>query len=224
MLDSGLIIRGALQIPETDGSLYILDDPSPPKEKWVLTQAAFDALLSWLDPDHERAGQKYEEIRHTLTRRFQQLGCAEPEELTNETFDRVARKLPEIVEMYQGDPAPYFFSVASYVRKEHLRRPSFAPLPEREMAVANLPRKPQVFNDDELMDVCLRRCMEHLNERSREIISKYYRGERQVKIRLRKELAEQLGVKLPNLRLQAQRVRADLKKCILKCVERSSIM
>jgi hypothetical protein len=45
-----------------------------------------------------------------------------------------------------------------------------------------------------------------------------------VKIGLRKELAEQLGVKLPNLRLQAQRVRADLKKCMLECIERNLIM
>lgn len=200
-----------------------MDYPPLPKEKWVLTQETFDALLSWLDPDRERAGQKYEEIRHTLTRRFQQLGCADPEELANETFDRVARKLPEIVETYKGDPTPYFFSVAFYVRKEHLRRPAFVPLPQTELTVADLPGKPKVF-DDELMDACLRRCMGHLSERSREIVSKYYRGERQVKIGLRKELAEQLGVKLPNLRLQAQRARVDLKKCMLECIERNSIM
>ena len=223
MLDSGLTIRGSTNTSETDWSRCILDDPPPPKEKWVLTQEAFDALLSWLGPDREQAGEKYEEIRHTLTRRFQQLGCAEPEELANETFDRVARKLPEIVRTYKGDPAPYFFSVAFYVRKEHLRRPAFVQLPQTELTVADLPRKPQVFDDDELMDACLRRCMRHLTDRSREIISKYYRGERRVKIGLRKELAEQLGVKLPNLRLQAQRVRADLKKCILECVERDAI-
>jgi DNA-directed RNA polymerase specialized sigma24 family protein len=200
-----------------------LDYPHSPTEKWVLTQEAFDGLLSWLDPDRERAGEKYEEIRRALTRRFQQLGCAGPEELVNETFDRVARKLPEIVETYKGDPTPYFFSVAFYVRKEHLRRPAFVPLPETELIIADLPDRPHVF-DAELMDACLRRCMMHLTERSRDIISKYYRGERQVKIGLRKELAEQLGVKLPNLRLQAQRVRADLKKCMLECIERNLIM
>lgn len=224
MLDSGLSIRGSPRTPESDGSRCILDNPPPPKEKWALTQEAFDALLSWLDPDRERAGEKYEEIRRKLTRRFQQLGCAEPEELANETFDRVARKLPEIVETYQGDPAPYFFSVAFYVRKEHLRRPAVVPLPQTELTVAYLPRRPEVFDEDELMDACLRRCMGQLTERSREMISKYYRGERGVKIALRKELAEQLGVKLPNLRLQAQRVRADLKKCILECIDRNSIV
>jgi DNA-directed RNA polymerase specialized sigma24 family protein len=201
-----------------------LDDPPPPKEKWVLTQEAFDALLSWLDPERERAGEKYEQIRHRLTRRFQQLGCAEPEELANETFDRVARKLPEIVRTYKGDPAPYFFSVALYIRKEHLRRPAFVPLPQTELTAADLPRMPGGGDDEELMDACLRRCMGRLTERSREMISRYYQGERQVKIGLRKELAEQLGVKLPNLRLQAQRARADLKKCILECMERNSIM
>ena len=223
MLDSGLTIRGLSKTPETKGSRYILDYPRPSKEKWVLTQEAFDALLSWLSPDRERAGEKYEEIRQALTRRFQQLGCAEPEELANETFDRVARKLPEIVETYKGDPTPYFFSVAFYVRKEHLRQPAFVPLPPIEMSVADVQSKPHVF-DGELMDECLRRCMVHLTERSHNIISKYYRGERGVKIGLRKELAEQLGVKLPNLRLQAQRIRADLKKCILECIERNSVM
>lgn len=201
-----------------------MDDPPPPNEKWVLTQEAFDRLLSWLDPDRERAGEKYENIRSRLIKRFRQLGCAESEETANETIDRVAKKLPEIIKTYKGDPAPYFFSVAHYVHMEYLKRPVAVPLPQTDLPHPDLPRKPEVFDDDELLDSCLRRCMEHLTERSRDMILQYYRGERQMKIRLRKELAEQMGIKLTNLRLKAQRVRADLKKCILNCMEREALM
>jgi hypothetical protein len=30
--------------------------------KWTLTHDGFNRLLSWLDPDREQAGKKYEEI------------------------------------------------------------------------------------------------------------------------------------------------------------------
>jgi hypothetical protein len=43
-----------------------MDDAIPPTEKWVLTREAFERLLAWLDPDRERAGQKYEKIRQKL--------------------------------------------------------------------------------------------------------------------------------------------------------------
>jgi DNA-directed RNA polymerase specialized sigma24 family protein len=201
-----------------------LDNPPQPKEKWVLTQEAFDRLLSWLDPDRERAGEKYEKIRSRLIKRFRQLGCAEPEEAANEAIDRVAKKLPEIIETYKGDPMPYFFSVAHYVHMEYLKRPMAVPLPETDLSHPDLPRTPGEVDDDELLDSCLRHCMEHLTQHSREMILQYYYGERQIKIRLRKELSERMGIKLTNLRLKAQRVRADLKKCILGCMERKALM
>lgn len=222
MLDSGLVKLGSELIRPPDGSRTI-DRPSP-KQAWLLTRESFDGLLLWLDADRERAGERYEEIRSALIRRFRQLGSCEPEELTNETFDRVARKLPAIIDVYQGDREPYFYSVAYYVYMEHTRRPiimSFATdinLPE-----ANTPA-PDVTvddDDDELLDSCLRHCIEKLTANNRQMILRYYRGERDVKIKLRKELAESMGIKLTNLRLKVQRVRLGLKKCIVDCLERS---
>ena len=40
-----------------------MEGPSFLKKDWVLTQDAFDVLLARLDPDAERAGRRYEEIR-----------------------------------------------------------------------------------------------------------------------------------------------------------------
>jgi DNA-directed RNA polymerase specialized sigma24 family protein len=200
-----------------------LDEPPLLKPKWVLTPEAFDRLLSWLDSNREQAGERYEEIRSGLTRRFRQLGCVESEELANETIDRVARKLPDIIATYEGDPTPYFFSVAYYVHMEYLRRPAVVQFDPAGPSPADLRTLPQVFNDDESIDACLSRCLEKLAQQSREMILTYYKGERQVKIRLRKELADRMGIKVTNLRLRAQKIRGELKKCMLECLGQKTV-
>ena len=40
------------------------------KKNWVLTEDAFEALLEWLHPNREEAGQKYEDIRLRLIKIF----------------------------------------------------------------------------------------------------------------------------------------------------------
>lgn len=222
MLDTAFVKAGSQFGNPPDGS-HTIDLP-PSKQEWVLTQESFDGLLSWLDPDRERAGEKYEEVRSALNRRFHQLGSCDPDELTTETFNRVAKKLPQIVQLYQGDPVPYFFSVAHYVYMENRRRPiitslaSDADLPDTD---ASTPDELVSGLSDELLDSCLRHCLQKMTKSKRQMILKYYKGERDVKIKLRKELADNLGIKLTNLRLRAQRIRVDLKSCILNCLERS---
>jgi len=222
MLDSGLVNRSTQPIRPSDGSRISLDHPPFLKQKWVLTPELFDGLLLWLDHDRERAGERYESIRSALIRRFQQLGCREAEELANETLDRVAKKLPTIVARYIGEREPYFFSIAYYVYREHLRKPVVMSLGNIDFPHPNLPSTQEVF-EKELLDFCLRHCIEKLHPNSREMIRDYYRGEKRDKIRSRKRLAERLGIKLANLRLKAQRVRTDLKKCILDCMERKAM-
>ena len=197
-----------------------MDDLPPPRDKWALTPESFNRLLSWLHHDREQAGLKYEEIHVALIRRFRQLGCSDPEELANLTIDRVAEKLPKIIDTYEGDPEPYFFSVAWYIYKECLRRPIILSLARLDFG------DPETDSEDtsekEMLDSCLRHCLDQQDKDSRDMILEYYRGDRQVKIQTRKALAERLGIELPNLRLKAQRVRSKLKKCILDCMERKA--
>lgn len=222
MLDSGLINRSSQPIRPSDGSRIILDDLPSPKQRWVLTPESFDGLLLWLDADRERAGERYERIRSGLIKRFRQLGCSSAaEELANQTIDRVAGKLPTIIANYIGEREPYFFSTAYNIYREHLRKPVVMSLANIDFAHPNLASAEEVF-EKELLDFCLRHCIEKLHPNSREMIREYYGGEKQEKIRLRKQLAERFGIKLANLRLRAQRVRTDLKKCILDCVERKA--
>ena len=222
MLDSGVVRKGSQHYPirSRDGSRTILD--LPPKASWVLTTESFDRMLLWLNPERNEAAHKYEKIRSALMKRFRQLGCLEPEQLTNETFDRVARKLPEVLADYVGEPEPYFFSVAYFVYKEHLRRPVLISLVTPDFSRPDLSNQQEII-EKELLDFCLQHCMEKLDPLNREMIRDYYRGERQDKIRSRKELADRLGIKLSNLRLKAQRVRTSLKKCILECLERQAM-
>lgn len=203
-----------------------MDDPPSPKQKRALTQKDFDRLLAWLDPDCERAGERYEKIRLKLVRRFGRLGCDEPEQRANETIDRVAQTLAHVIATYKGDPEPYFYSVAYYIYLEYLdvvKRRGAGPLPEADLADEGAKMPDDLYGGDgdrdEALDRCLSRCLSQLEEDEREMIMQYYRGERREKIRLRMELAERLGIKLPNLRLRAQRTRTKLKHCILDCLD-----
>jgi dihydroneopterin aldolase len=66
------------------------------KKNWELSQETFDALLAWLDSDRDQAAMKYEKIRRALIKIFTGRACVEPEDLADETINRVARKLKEI--------------------------------------------------------------------------------------------------------------------------------
>src|ERR1044071_2085308 len=89
---------------------------------WALSREAFNSLLDWLDPDREQAGIKYEDIRRRLIKIFTGRGCAEAEDLADETINRVTSKLNEIEKDFTGDRTRYFFGVANKVHMEYLRR------------------------------------------------------------------------------------------------------
>lgn len=165
-------------------------------------------MLAWLDSDRDRAGEKYERIRQKLIRIFTCRGCANPEELTDETINRVTRKIQEIAATYEGDPALYFYAVAQRVRLESVRKkPDLTPPP--------LPDPPEKV---ELEYACLELCMDRLPLKSRELVLEYYQQEKRAKIDHRKELAERLGIALNALRIRAHRIRASLQDCMQKCL------
>jgi DNA-directed RNA polymerase specialized sigma24 family protein len=192
-------------------------DGIPSRGKESLTEESFNNLLGWLHEDREEAGKIYEEVRSKLIKNFKSHSCAVSEELADETINRVARKLPKIIETYTGDPRRYFFGVAYRVLLEYQRYGHLlVPLPEKEIPFV------EQRDDLELVSGCLEKCLRHLPAHSRELILQFYQGEKQVKIKQRKELAERLNTKLANLRLQAHRIRSGLRKCILTCLEKKS--
>src|SRR5215213_1711917 len=173
----------------------------------------FDTLLNWLDPDRERAGTKYEEIRTSLINIFSWRGFKDAEDLTDETISRVAAKTPDIAKDYQGDPALYFYAVAKKMFFEAQRRDQrLASLP------ANPPAESTYQNDDEGPEYdCLEQCLNQLPPPDRELILLYYQQEHP-KIRQRKELAKRLQLTPNTIRVRTHRIRIILYACIEKCV------
>lgn len=195
-----------------------MDRVSTRKKERGLTQKGFDDLLAWLHEDREQAGKIYEEIYAKLIKGFKSHDCPEAEDLADETINRVARKLPEIVDTYVGDPARYFFGVAYKVFLEYQRSgPALVELPPDNLLVGTEPDNMENVYD------CLEKCLKHLSQQNRELILQFYQGEKRAKIEFRKELARRLGTKLANLRLQAHRIRLSLKKCIQTCMEQEAI-
>jgi DNA-directed RNA polymerase specialized sigma24 family protein len=175
----------------------------------VLTPESFEALLSWLAQEREKAGEKYEAIRHRLILFFTGRGCLEADELADETITRVAIKLPNLINGYQGEPTYYFYGVARNVYQEHLRR-----VPR----VTKL--QPAPLGWSELEYVCMEKCMEKLSLDNRQMFEEYHCGEASGKMESRQRLAERLGIALNALRIRVYRVRATLKLCIEECLAR----
>lgn len=181
-----------------------------------LTPESFDALLAQLDPDRERAGELYETIRHKLVRLFEWRGCAFPEDLVDVTFNRVARRLAEGVEL-QAAPYGYFCGVAHLVYKEVLRS---AAREHRALESGGWPPA-SLSADDEPSDErleCLRRCLQQLPADQRDLVLRYHQGENN--IRNRQALADQMGIPMNALRIRVHRVRRKLEACVHGCLSR----
>ena len=57
---------------------------------------SFEEILAWLNPDREVAATMYVQLHHDLAKIFTYRGFIDPEALTDEVFDRVARKVHEV--------------------------------------------------------------------------------------------------------------------------------
>src|SRR2546423_645005 len=82
-----------------------------PKKEWILAPAAFRRLLQWLDEGTDSEGQKYLEMRRRLVAYFDRKSCAAPDELADETLNRVARRLIEEGAIETKTPAKYCYNI-----------------------------------------------------------------------------------------------------------------
>ena len=174
-----------------------------------LSLTSFTDLLQWLDSDREKAAEKYETIRNGLINLFASRGFGNPEQLADDTFDRVASKVAQLVETYVGNPTAYFFGVARAVMMEGLKRPAHDLMSAGIVGGQNA--SDQTYN-------CLERCLDQLSETNRDLILQYYASENQSKVAKRVELAQSLGLSPNALHLRVHRIRQALEKCIRSCV------
>ncbi len=185
------------------------------KREWVLTQDAFDGLLSSFDADRERAGEQYERLRRKLSKFFEWRGADDPVEQADETLSRVARKLAEGAEIQ--DLNQYCLGVARLLLKEEFKHRE-----QQQRAFRQLPQNshpaPTMDDTDEIRRRCFETCLQNLDAENRELLLAYYQDEKRAKIERRKELAAALGIPLNALRIRAHRIRARLETAVRECV------
>ena len=186
---------------------------------WTVTPEAFDLLLANLDPDRERAGRHYEITRRKLLEFFEARGSRTPEEHTDETFDRIMRKIAEGEKILNF--GSYCYGVARYVWIEASRSLSKQPVELDEIIIA-VPHSNNGVDDatkelEQRLD-CLEECLSQLAESTRNFIVEYYREEKGEKIEQRRLQAARLNTSLNAVRLRASRLRREVAKCTINCV------
>jgi RNA polymerase sigma factor (sigma-70 family) len=185
------------------------------KTDWVLTQNAFRQLLDWLDEGVNSDGSRYLEIRRRLVLYFDRKNCFTPDELADETLNRVARRIEEEGGISTDTPAHYCYIVARFVLLEDLRKSPQKPLDEHVVAFSDSTEQQQ---QAERRLHCLERCMATLDSDERSLIVSYYQGEQRSKIENRKTIALRLGVSINALSIRACRIRTKLETCMRKCL------
>jgi len=197
-----------------------------PKRAWDLASDAFQKLLNWLDAGSDSQGQSYLLMRQRLVTYFDRKNCLAPDELADETLNRVARRLEEENTISSDTPAHYCYIVARYIFMEHLR--------EKQRNEVRLERvlRQSTANDtsaSELEDQrssreklmsCLDQCTEKLEPPGGDLIIRYYFGERGAKIENRRALARELGISTNALSIRACRIRDRLEACVENCLDR----
>ena len=185
----------------------------------ALPPESFEEILAWFNPDREMAGAMYVQLSHDLAKLFRWGKCADPEGMTDEVFDRVAKKVREVRPTYVGDPRLYFLGVANNLIKENFKKI------KTHVSLEDVDLSQQQTTESEAesaadMQQCLESCLQKLSAETREMLMTYYAKEKQAKIDQRSELARRLGISVETLRVRVYRVRASLEECIERCLKR----
>src|SRR5689334_7952691 len=171
------------------------------RQKWSLTQTAFDGLLACLDSDRDIAADRYLRMRRDLVRFFEWRGCCTPDDYADETINRCARKIEQGEEI--RDVATFSIGVARMLLHEMGRDRSRQP-----HSLDETPEPcpwPEMRSDLEHRAETLRLSLEELSHDDRFLILHYYEGDKTDKIKTRKMLSELFGIGASTLRMRAMR-------------------
>jgi RNA polymerase sigma factor (sigma-70 family) len=174
-------------------------------------------LLGRLDADPARAWEVYGHLRLALLKYFEHNYCPEPDQLADETLDRIARK-PDEQEI--ANVLEYAFGVARHVRRETDRKTALRKdLTEviRDAEVANQEQDPESTIvkqiDRERKLECLRRCISALTPYERELLYLYHPDDCEQLDEHRQRVAQEFGLSWATLRTRMSRIRQKLEQC-----------
>jgi DNA-directed RNA polymerase specialized sigma24 family protein len=179
-----------------------VSDPLSPEE--------LAALLGALATDRDAAGRAYEALREKLIATFARRGCHCPEDLADETINRVARKIAggEAVQRVPG----YAVTVARYIWLEFQNRPAAITGLDTELPVGA--PDPALLDGDpaERQVEALQHCLGRLPLPQKVLFVDYHRDGDHT--RNRQRLADRHRITLNTLRIRVHRIRRGLQECI----------
>jgi len=151
---------------------------------------------------------------------FDRKNCLGPDELADETLNRVARRLEEEGMIDSETPAKYCYIVARFVFMEYLRQAhkhndAFDEMRRQKKVHDGI--EVEISDQSETLLNCLERCTSELTAANRNLIRKYYIGKERVKIENRSALAKGLGITMNALSIRACRIRDKLEACVRQC-------
>jgi len=188
-------------------------------EKHALQGEAFDRLLAWLNSDPEQAATEYVRLHQRLTKLFAVRGCRNPEDCSDEAFNRVARQVMAGKEIRTTNPAMYLEGVARYILKEEWTR-----MPPEDVAelskekLKNFRTSQTGAEEKERQQQCLERCLSDLPSESRLLVLEYYSEEKKLKCDIRLRMAQRLGIEQGVLRNRIFKLRNKLRTCLISCL------
>jgi DNA-directed RNA polymerase specialized sigma24 family protein len=194
----------------------------------VLTPLAFSRLLEWLDDGAESDGDTYLEMRRRLVSYFDRRGRPSPDELADETLNRIARTLEVDGTIALRPRAPYCYAVARFVLLEDVRHREHRNVRLDQIACTEglLAGPTKAHEPDETLALeerrleCVDRCLQQLKPEQRELILEYYHSDRGEKIERRRKLAARLGITMNALSIRACRIRGMIEACVGSCFEK----
>lgn len=179
-----------------------------------ITVESFSSFLSWLSPDSDRAGEEYELLRNKLLTYFRHRSCSVPDELADETINRVILKSAD--ESIENKLA-YFYGVARNVYREFLRKQQ-THLDIDEVVVPTAKPDEPSFSAE-----CLDQCLDKLPPEKKELVLRYFTEDKVDKIRSRRQLSESLKTTQTAVRTQIMRIKNTLRICVQECMEAGSV-
>jgi DNA-directed RNA polymerase specialized sigma24 family protein len=188
-----------------------------PIDSAAASSSGLDLLLAALDPDRDRAAEKLLLLRRKLLKFFAWNKVPIPEDLVDETVDRVARRLHGGDTVRHPEFGAYVHGFARIVLRESWSRPRL--VRAHEAALPQAPAAEQLVA--ERRSRCLDLCLARLPPESRRLLLAYYQAENgAAKIASHRKLAAELEVSGANLRVKLHRLRLELEGCLRSCLGR----
>lgn len=196
-------------------------------------ETAFEVLLSGLRADSPAPSAGYRALRQRLVGYFEWRDVDDPDELADETLDRVIARI-EQGEQVQSIAA-YAFGVARLVLLEWQRGRAVFVSGRSSMFQStddeDFPPAPSVTEaldvigdraEHEARLVRLEQCLERLAPNERQVVLDYYADHSSGRIAQRRDLIKTLRTSANNLRVKVFRIRAKIEACMLQALREAA--